>query len=290
MLTDIVSHAAREGFLMPFVNVSLARGKPDEYLEAVSRAVHDALIAELGMKPEDDFQLIHQHEPGEMVFHRTFRGGPRSEDWIVFTITDGRERGERAKRRFYQTLVRLLEEDPGIRPADVFVMMTVTPPENFSFADGVIGTDVAAAEALDAAAKDPGSRETSTKAEMAYAITELLGHRDSRRILPMLSQDFVLKIPATLPYGGEFTGPEAFAKFFAGTPGGATVWESFDVHVDQVIEAADYLVAQLTNTAVLKATGRTVVFQNAWLFELASGRLVSAQLYADTAAVTATAA
>jgi ketosteroid isomerase-like protein/phenylpyruvate tautomerase PptA (4-oxalocrotonate tautomerase family) len=290
MLTDIVSHAAREGFLMPFVNVSLARGKPDEYLEAVSRAVHDALIAELGMKPEDDFQLIHQHEPGEMVFHRTFRGGPRSEDWIVFTITDGRERGERAKRRFYQTLVRLLEEDPGVRPADVFVMMTVTPPENFSFADGVIGTDVAAAEALDAAAKDPGSRETSTKAEMAYAITELLGHRDSRRILPMLSQDFVLKIPATLPYGGEFTGPEAFAKFFAGTPGGATVWESFDVHVDQVIEAADYLVAQLTNTAVLKATGRTVVFQNAWLFELASGRLVSAQLYADTAAVTATAA
>jgi ketosteroid isomerase-like protein len=169
-------------------------------------------------------------------------------------------------------------------------MMTVTPPENFYFADGVIGTDVAAAEALDAAAEDPGRRETSTKAEMAYAITELLGHRDSRRILPMLRQDFVLKIPATLPYGGEFTGPEAFAKFFAGTPGGATVWESFDVHVDQVIESADYLVAQLTNTAVLKATGRTVVFQNAWLFELASGRLVSAQLYADTAAVTATAA
>jgi ketosteroid isomerase-like protein len=120
---------------------------------------------------------------------------------------------------------------------------------------------------------------------MAYAITELLGHRDSSRILPMLGQDFVLKIPATLPYGGEFTGPEAFANFFAGTPGGAEVWESFDVHVDQVTESGDYLVAQLTNTAVLKATGKTVVLQNAWLFEVASGRLASAQLYADTAAV-----
>jgi ketosteroid isomerase-like protein len=161
----------------------------------------------------------------------------------------------------------------------------VTPPENFSFADGVTGTDVVAAEALDTAAKAPDSRETYTKAEMAYAITELLGHRDSSRILPMLRQDFVLKIPATLPYGGEFTGHEPFAKFFAGTPGGAEVWESFDVHVDQVIESADYLVAQLTNTAVLKATGKTVVIQNVWLFEVASGRLVSAQLYADTAAV-----
>src|ERR1700750_2685143 len=30
----------------------------------------------------------------------------------------------------------------------------------------------------------PGSRETYTTAEMAYTITELLGHRDSSRILP----------------------------------------------------------------------------------------------------------
>ena len=270
---------------MPFVNISLARGKSGEYIEAVSHAVHDALVAELHMKPEDRFQLLSQHEPGEMVFNRDFRGGPRSDDWIVFTITDGLERGQRAKRRFYETLVRKLEEGPGVRPADVFVMMTVTPPENFSFADGVIGTDMAAAEALDAAAKAPYSRETYTKAEMAYAITELFGHRDSGRILPMLRQDFVLKIPATLPYGGEFTGPEAFAKFFAGTPGGAAVWESFDVHVDQVTESGDYLVAQLTNTAVPKATGKTIVFQNAWLFEAAGGRLATAQLYADTAAV-----
>jgi ketosteroid isomerase-like protein len=275
---------------MPFVNISLARGKSAEYLEAVSQAVHDALVAELRMKAEDEFQLIHQHDPGEMVFNHNFRGGPRSDDWIVFTITDGLERGERAKRRFYQTLVRRLEEGPGVRPADVFVMMTVTPPENFSFADGVTATDVAAAEALAAAAKDPGRRETYTKAEMAYAITELLGHRDSSPILPMLRQDFVLKIPATLSYGGEFTGPEAFADFFAGTPGGAEVWESFDVHVDQVIEATDYLVAQLTNTAVLKATGKTVVIQNVWLFEVASGRLASAQLYADTAAARSSAA
>ena len=270
---------------MPFVDISLARGKPGEYLEAVSRAVHDALVAELHMKPEDDFQLIRQHEPDELVFNRNFRGGPRSGDWIVFTITDGLDRGERAKRRFYKTLVRLLQEGPGIRPADVFVMMTVTPPENFSFAGGVTGTDVAAAEALDAAARAPGSRETYTKAEMAYAITRLLGHRDISPVLPMLRQGFVLKIPATLPYGGQFTGPEAFAKFFTGTPGGAEVWESFDVNVDQVIESADYLVAQLTNTAVLKRTGQTVVFQNLWLFEVSGGRLVSAQLYADTAAV-----
>jgi ketosteroid isomerase-like protein len=270
---------------MPFVNISLARGKSDEYLEAVSRAVHDALVAELHMQPEDDFQIIDQHEAAELVFNRNFRGGPRSADWIVFTITDGLDRGERAKRRFYKTLVRLLEEGPGVRPADVFVMMTVTPPENFSFADGVPVTDVAAAETLDAAAKAPGSREAYTKSEMAYAITRLLGHRDISPALPMLRQDFAFKIPASLPWGGEYTGTEAFADFFTQTPGGASVLESFDVNVDQIIESADYLIARLTTTAVFKGTGKTVVIENAWIFGVANGRLVNAQLYADTAAV-----
>ncbi|HEY2671193.1 MAG TPA: tautomerase family protein [Rugosimonospora sp.] len=58
---------------MPFVNIALARGKPRKYLENVSNAVHEALVAEFGMQPGDRFQLIHQHEPDEMIFNRGFR-------------------------------------------------------------------------------------------------------------------------------------------------------------------------------------------------------------------------
>ncbi|WBB69069.1 tautomerase family protein [Micromonospora sp. WMMD812] len=271
---------------MPFVNISLARGKSDQYLAAVSRSVHDALVAELDMKPDDNFQLIHQYDPGEMIFNRGFRGGPRSDDWIVFMITDGLDRGERAKRRFYRTLARLLEERPGVRPADVFVIMTVIPPGNFSFAGGVIGTDVGAAESLEAAAKAPGTRETYSRAEMTYAVTQLFQNRDRSRILPILRDDVVLTLPRTLPYGGEFTGPAAFDDFFAKIAGGGGVWKSFDTVVDDVLAADDHVIARLTNTAVLQATGKTVVFQNLWLFGVAAGRITSAQLYADTAATT----
>jgi phenylpyruvate tautomerase PptA (4-oxalocrotonate tautomerase family) len=82
---------------MPFVNISLARGKSGEYLEAVSRAVHDALVTELGMKPEDNFQLIHQHEPGELVFNRGFRGGPRSGGGGVGVLRRQRRSGHRVR-------------------------------------------------------------------------------------------------------------------------------------------------------------------------------------------------
>ena len=270
---------------MPFVDISLVQGKSPEHRRAVSRAVYDALVAELAMKPEDDFQLIHELAPDAMVFPRDFRGGPRSPDWTVIRITDGLERGPQAKRRFYTTLVRLLSADPGISPADVFVMMTLTPPENFSFADGVIGTDVVAVEALDATAANPGSRRVYTKNEMAYAITELFAHRDSSRILPMLREDFVMSLPESLPYGGDYNGPEVFEQFFGKTPGGTDVWESFDSRVEQVIEADGHFAVQLTNTAVPKATGTPVVFHNLWLFEAANGRFVSTRLYADTAQV-----
>ena len=64
---------------MPFVNISLARGKSGQYLAAVSQAIHDSLVAELRTKPNDNFQLIYQHDRGEMIFNPSFRGGLRCE-------------------------------------------------------------------------------------------------------------------------------------------------------------------------------------------------------------------
>jgi len=152
---------------MPFVNISLARGKSGEYLDGVSSAVHEALVQELGMNPSDRFQLIDQYEPGEMIFSRDFRGGPRSDDFIVFTITEGIDSGDQAKERFYKTLVDLLRENPGVRSEDVFVKMYRTPPVNFSFAGGVSAPEVVAAEARARA----GAARTFTKPELIDAVT-----------------------------------------------------------------------------------------------------------------------
>ncbi|MEV0714006.1 tautomerase family protein [Asanoa sp. NPDC050611] len=208
----------------------------------------------------------------------------RSADWIVVAVNDSVDRPERTKHTLYKAVVRGLEERAGIRPSDVFVMLTVTPPADFSFADGVVGTEVEAAEPLDGAAT--GTRDAYTEAEMAHAVRRLFQNQDRGSILPMLSDDVVLRLPATLPYGGEFTGRAVFDEFFSKSPGGGAVWETFDVVVDDVIASDDHVIARLTNTAVPRATGKAVVFQNLWFFGVAGGRIVSAQLYADTAVVT----
>lgn len=218
-----------------------------------------------------------------MVFNREFRGGPRSDDWIRFVITDGVQRGEEAKRAFYKTLVRLLAEGPGVRPEDVFVMMVVSSAEDFSFADGVIGTDVVAAETLAAAAQNPGTRTAYTRSQMVYAITRYFRENDRGPLVSMLPADFVLKVPTTLPYGGEFVGPEAFDAFVERVTEGTDYWESFVTDIDRVIEADDHLIAPIKITATSK-DGGTMSIENLWLFTIADGNLRRAQIYADTAA------
>ncbi|MGI5414090.1 tautomerase family protein [Streptomyces chartreusis] len=128
---------------MPFVDICLVRGKSPEYLKAVSDSVHQALVEGLGMVPEDRFQLIHEFDRDRMVFPENFRGGPRTDDFATFKITDRDNRDTAAKERFYPMPARLLEKSPGINPQDVFVMMYGTTMENFSFAGGVPGTELA---------------------------------------------------------------------------------------------------------------------------------------------------
>lgn len=272
---------------MPFVTIDLLRGKSPAYVETVSDAVHEALVEGLGMFAEDRFQIINQHAPGELVFDRDFRGGPRSDDFIVFTITDGLDRGEKAKRAFYSALTRNLSEKPGVKPADVFVKMLVTPPVNFSFADGVPATETTAREALDRSAAVPGTRDAYTRAEMVEAITRLFRDNDRGRIVSMLRDDFVLKMPTSMPYGGEFSGAKEFDDYFERvTEQGSEYYEYFATSLRNVIEADDRLIAEITITARSRTTRQAMEAENAWVFDITGGNFVSAQIYADTAAGT----
>jgi phenylpyruvate tautomerase PptA (4-oxalocrotonate tautomerase family) len=265
---------------MPFVTISLARGKSREYLDGLSSAVHEALVQELGMNPEDRFQLIDQYEPGEMIFNRDFRGGPRSDDFIVFTITEGIDSGDQAKQRFYKTLVDLLQKNPGVRGEDVFVKIYLTPPGNFSFASGVSAPEIVAAERARAGAK----ATFFTKPELIEAVTGLFRDNDRTRIVSMLPETFVLKIPQTLPYGGSIKGPEEFDRFYQRIYD--DYYSSFrtELALGRVLDAGTHLVAPIRITARGKTSEATMTVENVWLFEIADGNFGWAQIYADTAA------
>ena len=122
-----------------------------------------------------------------------------------------------------------------------------------------------------------------TTAEMTAAITEFFKDQDRRRLISMLRDDFYLKVPASLPYGGTFTGPKEIDEFLARIYEGP-YWESFVTDLDRVIVADDYLIAPITITARGKNNGASMTVENLWLFEVHDGDFTRAQIYADTAA------
>ena len=121
---------------MPFARISLHRGKSPEYLRLLSEGLHQALVENFEVPATDRFQVIHQHEVGELIFDSHYLGGPRSADFVLIAITAGRPRDTATKQRFYRRLVERLSVAPGIDPEDVMVVISTTQADEWSFAGG----------------------------------------------------------------------------------------------------------------------------------------------------------
>jgi ketosteroid isomerase-like protein len=127
------------------------------------------------------------------------------------------------------------------------------------------------------------TKDRYSTAELTAAITEFFRDNDRRRLISMLRDDFVLKVPASLPYGGAYTGPKEIDEFLARINDGP-YWESFVTQLERVITVENYLVAPITITARGKTNGASITIENLWLFEVHDGNFTRAQIYADTAA------
>ncbi len=121
---------------MPYVRISLLKGKSPEYLKSLSDSLHRALVETFEVPADDRFQVIHQHERGELIFDTQYMGGPRSDNYVLICVTAGRQRSTKIKQGFYRHLVNLLQDSPGIRPEDVMVVINTTQADEWSFGSG----------------------------------------------------------------------------------------------------------------------------------------------------------
>lgn len=121
---------------MPYARISLLQGKSPEHLRALSDSLHSALVEAFDVPPDDRFQIIHQHAPGELIYDTHYLGGPRSADFVLIAITAGRPRSLDTKRRFYRRLAERLAQSPGIDSRDVMVVITTAEAEDWCFANG----------------------------------------------------------------------------------------------------------------------------------------------------------
>ena len=107
---------------MPIVEVFLLRGRTPEQIQALTEALHDALVDTYDVPRADRFQIVRQCEPYELVFDPDFMGGPRTENFVLVRITAGRPRPPEKKRNLFAAIVANLQSRAGIDPADVLII------------------------------------------------------------------------------------------------------------------------------------------------------------------------
>ena len=122
---------------MPIVRLSLAKGKPAPYRRQVGDAIHRALVEAAGVPPLDRFQILTEHEPGDIVYDSTFLGIARTSDLVIIQITLSAGRTLEQKRALYRKIAANLAGAVGLRLEDAWISLVEVAKENWSFGNGV---------------------------------------------------------------------------------------------------------------------------------------------------------
>lgn len=122
---------------MPLVKIHLRKGKGEEYVRLVSEAIHEALVTEASIPPEDKFHIVNQLEPAELIANPSYAEVNRSADLIVVEITLNAGRSVEIKRNIYRRMSRNLERAIQLRPDDLLVSLVEVTKENWSFGRGI---------------------------------------------------------------------------------------------------------------------------------------------------------
>ena len=136
---------------MPLVRVSLVKGKPAQYRRKVGDAVHRALVETIGVPELDRFQLITEHEPGDIVYDSNYLGIARTSDVLIIQITLSLGRTLEQKRALYRRIAANLAATVGLRPEDTWINLVEVAKENWSFGNGVASYAAAAPAAAQTA-------------------------------------------------------------------------------------------------------------------------------------------
>ncbi|HEV2719163.1 MAG TPA: tautomerase family protein [Thermoanaerobaculia bacterium] len=117
---------------MPFVKIYY---RPDQHRapKAIGDAIHEALVAQANVPPDDRFQVFLPLD--DIVADRTYGGVERSDGLVIVEIVLNIGRTVEIKKSVYADIARRLEAI-GIRSDDVMISLVEVSKENWSFGGG----------------------------------------------------------------------------------------------------------------------------------------------------------
>lgn len=120
---------------MPLVRIDVNAGRTPDQLARLSRAIHDAILAEYRIPERDYFHILTEHAPGQIVAQDAGLGFERSASVVMIQIFTQEGRSQDAKERLFAAVAQNLA-DAGIPGEDVFIGYVENTAGDWSFGFG----------------------------------------------------------------------------------------------------------------------------------------------------------
>lgn len=123
---------------MPFVRIDALRADAGR-LDALGRAVHDALLDAIGIPADDLFQVLTSHDGvrGTFRYDPDYLGVHRDDGLVYVDITLRSGRTPEQKQALYRRIAELASDYAGTEPRNVFVALHENDLTDWSFGDGI---------------------------------------------------------------------------------------------------------------------------------------------------------
>ena len=121
---------------MPLVRISLLKGRPAELRRKIGDAIHRALVETIDVPQRDRFQVLTEHEPGDLVYDSEYLGIARTDRIVIVQITLSAGRTLAQKRALFRRIADNLAA-LGLRREDAWINLVEVAKENWSFGSGV---------------------------------------------------------------------------------------------------------------------------------------------------------
>jgi 4-oxalocrotonate tautomerase len=121
---------------MPLTRVSLRRGRPLAYRQAILEGLYLAMRETFNVPEGDRFMVVSEHDEDGFVYDPNYLGIRRSDDLVIIQLTVSNTRPREQKQQLYRRIVEHLTRNPGLRAEDIFINLVEVLPENWSFGNG----------------------------------------------------------------------------------------------------------------------------------------------------------
>jgi 4-oxalocrotonate tautomerase len=125
-----------EDRIMPLSRISLRRGKPPAYRQAILDGVYAAMRETFDVPEDDRFMLVTEHDAADFSYGAKYLGIARCDDLVIIQLTVSNTRTIAQKKALFKRIAERLASEPGLRPQDVFINLVEVAKENWSFGNG----------------------------------------------------------------------------------------------------------------------------------------------------------